>query len=284
MPGTRQRELADLLRSRRDRLRPDEVGLPAGVRRRTTGLRREEVAVLAGISTTYYTFLEQGRDVRPSEQVLLSLAAALRLSPAERAHLYQLAGVVPPAEDGTCAETLDPVLAEMVARQDPYPSYVTGRRWDVLVANRTARVLFTDWSAKPVADRNMLVWMFTDPEARLRYQDWPADASALLGRFRAVAARRPDDPAFAELVDRLHRASPQVREWWPRHEVRPIAGGVKRLWHPALGPVSLRHVVLQVAGHPDQKLVSYAGEPGVHTRLAELAAELRSEPVPASGA
>ena len=136
--SSRARELADLLRSRRGRLRPAEVGLPAGARRRTQGLRREEVAQLAAISTTYYTFLEQGRDVHPSRQVLDALARALRLNPAERAHLHELAhGHSMPTAPET-AEVLVPSVAALVARLDPYPTYVTGRRFDVLAANRAA--------------------------------------------------------------------------------------------------------------------------------------------------
>ena len=174
------------------------------------------------------------------------------------------------------------MLAELVARQDPYPTYVMGRRWDVLAANRTARALITDWFARPPEARNHLLWMFTAPEARERYVDWAADASALLGRFRTVAARHPDDPGYARLVEALHRASPQVREWWPRHEVGPVAGGTKRLRHPALGEMTFRHVVLHVAGYPDQKMVSFAADGSVHTRLAELAADLPDVTSPAT--
>src|SRR5581483_834351 len=130
-------ELAELLRTRRDRLTPADVGLPAGTRRRTAGLRREEVAQLAGMSTTYYTFLEQGRDVRPSRQVVTALASALRLSSAERAYLFQLAGIALAAEDRAQAETVDPVIGALVGLLDPFPAYLKGRRWDVLAANRT---------------------------------------------------------------------------------------------------------------------------------------------------
>jgi transcriptional regulator with XRE-family HTH domain len=184
-------ELADLLRSRRDRLTPADVGLPAGTRRRTAGLRREEVAQLAGVSTTYYTFLEQGRDVRPSRQVVTALASALRLSSAERAHLFQLAGISVAAEDQAQAETVAPVVSALVGRLDPFPAYLKGRRWDVLAANRTARALFTDWCARDPGDRNQIWWMFTDPEARKVYVHWEKEAADMLGRFRAAAGRRP---------------------------------------------------------------------------------------------
>src|SRR2546423_1225732 len=167
-PGTQsgsRSELADLLRSRRDRLTPADVGLPAGTRRRTAGLRREEVAQLAGVSTTYYTFLEQGRDVRPSRQVVTALASALRLSSAERAYLFQLAGITLAAEDRAQAETVDPVVGALVGRLDPFPAYLKGRRWDVLAANRTARALVTHWSGRRGGGRKPGLWVVTGPAA-----------------------------------------------------------------------------------------------------------------------
>lgn len=266
--------LAELLRTRRDRLTPADVGLPAGSRRRTAGLRREEVAQLAGVSATYYTFLEQGRDVRPSRQVVAALAGALRLSPAERAHLFQLAGIPLAADDQDLVETVDPVVGTLVSRLDPFPAYVKGGRWDVLAANRAARALFTDWAALAPGDRNKVWWMFTDPAARKVYVEWEQEASDLLGRFRAAAARRPDDPAFTTLIERLHQASPEVRDWWPRYEVRPVGSGTKRLHHPALGDVAFQHTVLQVADHPEQMLVYFTTSEVPEDKLAVLAASV----------
>ena len=266
--------LAELLRTRRDRLTPADVGLPAGSRRRTAGLRREEVAQLAGVSATYYTFLEQGRDVRPSRQVVAALAGALRLSPAERAHLFQLAGIPLAADDQDLVETVDPVVGTLVSRLDPFPAYVKGGRWDVLAANRAARALFTDWAALAPGDRNKVWWMFTDPAARKVYVEWEKEAADLLGRFRAAAARRPDDPAFTTLIERLHQASPEVRDWWPRYEVRPVGSGTKRLHHPALGDVAFQHTVLQVADHPEQMLVYFTTSEVPGDKLAVLAASV----------
>jgi hypothetical protein len=158
-----------------------------------------------------------------------------------------------------------------VARLDPYPAYVKGRRWDVLAANRAARGLFADWPARPPEDRNMLWWTFTDPAARKVFVDWEHEASAMLARFRSAAARRPDDPDFADLIERLQQASPEVRAWWPRHDVLPAAGGVKRLHHPAIGDVTFQHVVLQVADHPEQTLVSFTSADVGEDVLARLA-------------
>ena len=273
-PGGDPKALGQLLRSRRERLRPADVGLPPGSRRRTAGLRREEVAQLAGVSTTYYTFLEQGRDVRPSRQVVTALASALRLSSAERTHLFQLAGISVAAEDQAQAETVAPVVSTLVGRLDPFPAFLKGRRWDVLAANRTARALFTDWSARDPGDRNLLWWMFTAPEARKVYVHWEKEASDMLGRFRAAAGRRPDDPDFTELIERLHQASPEVRSWWPRYDVQPIGGGTKHLHHPALGDVAFQHTVLQVADQPEQRLVYFTTDDVAAAKLAALAAEI----------
>src|SRR5262249_28047176 len=209
--AARARELADLLRSRRDRLQPADVGLPAGQRRRTKGLRREEVAQLAGVSTTYYTFLEQGRDLRPSWEVLDAIARALRLNPAERAHLHTLGSGSPKPAPRPVTETLPPAVSALVDRLDPYPTYVPGRYWDVLASSRAARLLWPDWPTLPPADRNMLWWIFTDPTAKTVLVDWEAEALALLAKFRAAADRYPDDPSFGSLIERLQNASPEFR-------------------------------------------------------------------------
>src|SRR6185437_10081507 len=242
------RALGQLLRSRRERLVPADGGLPAGSRRRTPGLRREEVAQLASLSTTYYTFLEQGRPVRPSPQVLEALAAALRMSPAERGYLETLAyGPPGAAADQPVPERLDPQVLDLVRRLDPYPTYVKGRRWDVLAANDAARELFTDWAALPARDRNLASWMFTSDRAR-----------AMLARFRLAAARHPQDPDFLALIARLRRESELVRQWWPAHDVMPVGSGSKKLFHQRLGPGDYSHVVLQVADSPEQTLVTFS--------------------------
>ena len=261
------RALGQLLRSRRERLVPGDVGLPAGSRRRTPGLRREEVAQLANLSTTYYTFLEQGRPVRPSPQVLEALAAALRMSPAERDYLETLAHGPPgAAADQPAPEQLDPRVIDLVRRLDPYPTYVKGRRWDVLAANDAARELFTDWDALPSRDRNLVSWMFTSERAREVYMEWETEARAMLARFRLAAARRPQDPDFLALIARLRRESEHVRQWWPAHDVLPIGPGSKKLPHQRLGPRDYTHVVLQVADNPEQTLVTFSltlgGGPG----------------------
>lgn len=214
------------------------------------------MALLASISPTYLAILEQGRDVRPSTAVLDSLAEALRLTPAERAHIHELAhggeGRPRPAP-----EVLAPGLAALVNRLDPDPAYVTGRRWDVLAWNQAALGLWADWPSLPPEDRNMIWWTFIDPAARRILVDWRAEAAALLGRLRAAAARHPNDPRFDEFVERLRAASPEARALWERHEVAPIGSGVKRLNHPELGELRFDVTVLHAADDVEQKLVVF---------------------------
>lgn len=262
-------EAADLLRSRRARLRPEDVGLPPGGRRRTPGLRREEVAQLAGISPTYYTFLEQGRDLSPSVQVLDALARALRLDPAERAHLHEL--VRGPAPAPTAPLAAAPAeLVDLVDRLDPHPAYVTGRSWEVLASNRACRLLWADWPALPVEDRNVLLWTFLEPRARTVLVEWEREAAAQLARFRAAAAHDPGDPRRAAVADRLRAGSAEARDWWTRHDVAPLASGTKVVSHPALGPVVLTHVVLQLADDPGLKLVTFRAADADRNRIAAL--------------
>lgn len=269
-------ELGTLLRARRAGLSPGDVGLPAGRRRRTPGLRREEVAQLAAISPTYYALIERGRARNLSRQVVDALAAALRLSPPERDYLLTLAaGETTRLAQAAPDEILAPGVADLVARLDPYPTYVTGQRWDVLAANRAARELWTDWPAVPEPDRNMLIWTFNAPRAREVFIVWESEAKALLGRFRAAAARHLGDPGFTELIDRLHATSPEVRDWWNRHHVTPLGGGTKRLRHPQLGEIDLQHVVLHVADNPEHKLVTFTPTPDDIERIATLIAGQR---------
>ncbi len=254
-------QLGQLLRSRRERLTPAEVGLPAGNRRRTSGLRREEVAQLANLSPTYYTFLEQGRSIRPSVQVLDALAVALRMSEAEHRYLLVLAHgqeLLEIDDAGTASagrpEKVDQRVVDLLQRLEPFPTLMTGRRWDVLAANRAARELFGDWDGRT----NVLRWMLTSDQARAVYLDWEPEARALLAGFRLTAARHPGDPAFKTLVDELLTQSEQMRSWWPQQDLAPTTGDVKKLWHPQHGTVSYTQLALQLADQPDQTVITYS--------------------------
>src|SRR4051794_13443102 len=215
----RRDELAHFLKARRASLLPEDVGLPGGGRRRTPGLRREEVAQLAGVGTTWYTWLEQGRDVRASRSVLEALAQALRLTPAERAHLILLGRGEELSGEELPRETVSPTLQRLIENLGTGPAYILGRRQDYLAWNRALAVVMGDPAELPEGRRNQIWATFTDPRRRRMMSDWEETARSAVARFRADCARHVGDPSFDELISALLEASPEFREWWPRHEV-----------------------------------------------------------------
>jgi transcriptional regulator with XRE-family HTH domain len=212
----RRDALRHFLRSRRARLSPDDVGLSASGRRHTPGLRREEVAVLAGVSASWYTWLEQGRDIKVSEDVLDSVSKALNLDHTERAHLYLLAGVNPPAASHEMTADEISRFQLVVDGWRPAPAFVVDRYWNTLVCNTFARTILGVHDS----DYNYLWSFFTDTRNRTRYPRWPDVARRLVGQFRVQAARFPDDPNFERLAGRLCAASPEFDQLWARHETR----------------------------------------------------------------
>lgn len=250
-------ELGEFLRARREGLRPEDVDLPATGRRRTPGLRREELAVLAGISVTWYTSLEQGRDVSASDQVLEALARALRMNPPERAHLLALAGARRDQQpDGTGA----PALAAVVAALQPNPAYATDAAFDLLAVNDAALELFRGMEGTGARPRNLVRWMFTDPVAHQVLVDWDDVAGDLLARLRATAGRRRGDPRLAALVAELRASSEEADTWWPRYAVAAPHTGTKRVRHPRTGQQTLTHTVFSVADRTHHTLVVYTPE------------------------
>lgn len=251
-------ELGTFLRSRRERVDPAQAGLPVTGRRRTPGLRREELALLAGISATWLTYLEQGRDVRPSDQVLDALARALRLTGAERQHLHRLAAEATASEPGAAAqedgaEQAAPEVAGVPALMGDNPAYVTGLCYDLLALNAAAAELFRDMGP----NGNIVRWMFTEPAARDVLVDWEQEAHHILARLRAIAGRHPGHPRVTRLVHELTEASPEVRQWWPRYDIQFSHAGHKRIRHPRLGEIIVSHAAFHVAERPEQTLVVY---------------------------
>lgn len=242
-----RQELAGFLRARRERISPTDVGLPAGRRRRTNGLRREEVAVLAGLSPTWYTYLEQARDIHPSPEVLDSLANVLGLSEDERHYLHQLAfGHVPVLPRGDAADTDISLITALVqvAGDGPHPVYALDYAAKVIAWNAAAAEWYTDWSTREGLERNIVWWMMTSDEARERVVDWETDARDITGRTRALSARYPQDPRFNELITRLHETSPEFRTWWSDQEVRSQRARQRRMRHPTLGERAMRLAVV----------------------------------------
>jgi transcriptional regulator with XRE-family HTH domain len=256
--GRRREELADFLRQRRTRIKPEDVGLPGGGRRRTPGLRREEVAQLAGVGTTWYTWLEQGRDVRASLEVLEAIARALRLTPAERGHLILLGrGEEAAPSCKAPAEKVTPSLRRLIENLGTSPAFVLGRRWDYLAWNRAACALFGDFEAVPKAQRNHLWMLFMDPLRREMFTDWERGIRLAAAKFRADSARHLGDPSFEELIQALRQASPEFCKAWKRHEVARSGEGRKELRHPVAGRLVFEHAVFNPVEAPEQRLILY---------------------------
>jgi transcriptional regulator with XRE-family HTH domain len=274
--GALQRaELADFLRNRREAIRPEDVGLPGGGRRRTPGLRREEVAQLAGVGTTWYTWLEQGRDVRASASVLEAISGALELTPAERAHVMLLGRgeEVEPAR--APEEKIDPTIKRMVESMSDGPVCVTGRRFDFLAWNDAHAAVFGDPAELPEGRRNLLWRIFMDPAMRKQLPDWDSGARRLVARFRSEAARHVGDPDFEDLISALQEGSPEFREWWDLHEVATSGVGRKVIHHPKVGKLVFEHAVFRPQETPEQRLVLYSATSQANTpeKLAKLLAE-----------
>ena len=253
--AARRSELADFLRDRRARVTPEMVGLPANGRRRTPGLRREEVAQLAGVGLSWYTWLEQARDIKPSAQVLDALARVLRLGRAERAHLFHLARVELPLPGGDYPREAPPELAAIVDGLLPNPAYLIGPRTDVLAWNRAAAAILGEPGRAPDGRPNLLWWLFTSEDRA--GEQWRATGRAALARFRAEHARRLDDPYFAALLDALEQASARFRAEWARREVLTEQLGSKTIEHPELGSLRLHHLQSAPTSHPDLRLTQF---------------------------
>ena len=223
----RLQELGDFLRTRRARLAPEDVGLPRGSRRRAPGLRRAEVAQLAGVSVDWYTWLEQGRPITVSTQVLESLVQALHLHAHERDHLFFLAHQQPPPARAMEPETVSATLQHFLDHQGFSPAFVLGRRWDVVAWNEAARVVFGDFGQMTTFERNSVWRLFTSPTHRHLLVDWEGHARRVLAQFRATCGRYPGDPRLTELIQDLMLRSPEFRAWWPDHEVLGTPEGQK---------------------------------------------------------
>ncbi|MBB5896238.1 helix-turn-helix transcriptional regulator [Kutzneria kofuensis] len=249
--------LGEFLRSRRERLTPEAVGLPLGRRRRTPGLRREEVAELAGIGVDWYVRLEQGRTVRPSAATIDALAAALRLDDTERAHLAVLARQT--ARPAFEPETVPPAVKRLIEGLDQ-PAYATGRRWDVLAWNDAAGELFTDFGACADEDRNILVYLLLDPATRRLFgKDWAAMARHTVTQFRAAHDVFAGDPMFTRLAARLAAGSPEFTAWWEDHDISVGRGsGRKVLHHPVRGVLTYDYATFQANDDAAVRLTVYA--------------------------
>ncbi|MEU5824452.1 helix-turn-helix transcriptional regulator [Streptomyces sp. NPDC047803] len=265
-------ELGDFLRSRRARISPEDVGLNSYGRRRVPGLRREEVAQLAGVSVDYYIRLEQGRGPSVSDAVLDAIARVLRLDETEHAHLRTVARPKARKMSTSSVRRVRPGLRLLLDLFDRAPAFVLGRRMDVLAWNALGDAL-GGFSGLPAGERNMPRQAFLAPGARELYPDWPAVAAETVAYLRLDAGLHPDDKELAALVGELSLKSEDFRRLWADHQVKAKTYGVKRMVHPVVGALTLPYETLAVPGEPELSLVVYTPEPGSETaeRIALLA-------------
>ncbi|MDQ0692793.1 helix-turn-helix domain-containing protein [Arthrobacter sp. W4I7] len=258
-------EFGKFLKAMRSRLSPEDVGAgPTPGARRVPGLRREEVARLAGVSTDYYVRLEQGRNIHPSRTVLDAVSRALRLSTSEHAHMMDLlencAGT--PRSTGQPAQGVRPALRHLLEAVGDVPALVLGRRSDVLAGNGLAFLLFTDFPALPPAERNLTRWLILDPAARELFRDWKTVAAEAAGALRLDVGRHPNDALANQLVGELAVNSEHFRQWWAGHRVASRSAGTVRLHHPSVGDLELNFENLVLPDDPDQTLRVYSARPG----------------------
>jgi len=238
------------------KLDPAAFGFPAE-RRRTPGLRREEVALRANISPTWYTWLEQGRGGAPSADVLDRIARALMLTDVEREHLFLLGLGRPPEMRYQKDEGVTPRLQRVLDALEPSPALIRTAIWDVLAWNRAATVMLTDYGSLPPDQRNVLRFIFLDPRVRAAQDDWESVARFVVGAFRVDAARAGAAAAVEPLVDELCRLSPEFKALWRDNDVRSHGEGVKHIRHPVLGSLAFEYSAFAVEGRPDLSLVIY---------------------------
>lgn len=269
--AVRNPELADFLRRARSQCDPTRAGLPADGRiRRVPGLRREEVALLAGVSTDYYARLEQGRRIMPSPAVVHAIGRALGLDAAGQMHLIDLIGLTatnaPP--QATAVQRVRPGLYQLLDSLDGEPVLILGRRCTVLAQNRMSKVLFTDFERFPAPERNYARWIFLDPEAKALFIDWEIQARAAVESLRLEAGNAPHDRATAELIAGLSEQSPEFSRWWAEHRVYQRTHGSKRLRHPIVGDLTVEYETLVLPDDPNTTMFIYTTEPNSPSRRA----------------
>ncbi|SEF28426.1 Helix-turn-helix domain-containing protein [Amycolatopsis pretoriensis] len=250
---SRREELGQFLKACRARIGPEQVGLAPGPRRRLSGLRREEVALLAGVGVTWYTWLEQGRPINASSQVLDAVARTLRMEPPEREHLYRLAELTPSRLPSTVETVPDPVR-EVLRALDPLPATLVNGRFDILASNAAQEELFWEWHSLPCLHKNLLWCCVTEPNARAFFVNYDEEVPYMVARMRAEYGRHVGDPSWEEDLRRLSALSPEFAELWARHEVAEPQARLRRINHPQAGRMDLRLTELAVSEAPGLRI------------------------------
>lgn len=245
--------LGDFLRAHRERLSPQEIGFPSGTRRRTPGLRREEVAQLCGVSSTWYTWIEQGRPVSASPEALARIAVALRLSRAERAYLFELANLHDP-EISTPPETEIPTALSSILRALKNPAYVLDRQWNAIAWNRAAKLLFIDW-LEHESDHNLLRYIFLSAASRRLVVDWEKRARRVVAEFRSDSSKHLKEGPTKLLLEDLLKRSNEFRQFWGSQDVFEREGGKREFRHPRQGHLVYEQITMKPSAHEDLKFV-----------------------------
>lgn len=270
----RRKELGLFLRARRDQALRSEYGLPPISRKRERGLRREEVAFLSGVSVTWYTWLEQGRDISPSRQVLEAIARALHLSDTGLAYVLSLGGYASSVSSAPVAGSAPPHVQRLLDALDPNPSYALSPDWGVAGWNKAYAALYPNIATVPAGDRNLLWLVFTDPYIRDLLPDWDVTSRRFLAEFRAETGQRLGDPDVKFQVERLKEASPEFQESWDQYDILGFESRERLFHHPAVGVLRLEHHQVSPSDRPDLHLVVYtpAPESGAEEQIARLMA------------
>jgi len=255
--SARRTELAAFLRSRRERIAPEDVGLPPGPRRRTAGLRREELAQLAGVGVTWYTWLEQGRKINASVQVLEAVARTLRLDAAERAHLFRLADVPGTATPAGCDDCPLPPEVQQILDSIPLPAAVLSERFDLLAWNKVYASLFPGITSAPLEERNTLICSLSYPPCCSPVHDQDKHCIALVGQLRAAYGRHVGDPAWTHFIRRVEALSPAFAAAWAAHEVAQPTRHTKNFRHPGVGDITVTSTGFAVAAVLGARMVIY---------------------------
>ncbi len=261
----RYKELANFLKTRRAKVLPSQVGLSSSANRRTPGLRREEVAQIAGIGLTWYTWLEQGRPIHVSTQIIESLSRALLLDKQERIHLYLLANQPLPAHIPGYQGTISPILQHVLDSLVLCPSLVTDQRWNVIAWNKAACMIFGEFSEMNVRQRNIVWAMFTDNKYKQLFVDWNLHARGLLGRFRSTCGQYIEDSWLAQFIDDLRMQSTEFNLWWPLHEIESNSEKFKQLNHPLAGILDFEVCNFDVSDNSGLKLIIHTPLSGTDT-------------------
>jgi MmyB-like transcription regulator ligand binding domain/Helix-turn-helix domain len=276
--GRRREELGNFLKARRAMLSPEDVGMPRGTRRRTPGLRREEVALLAGVGVTWYTWLEQGREINASMQVLDAVASTLRLDRAERQHLYRLAEATPTLAAAAIRDPVPEVVREIVRSLDPLPASLTNGRFDVLFVNDANEDLFWDWHSMPCIHRNTLWCSVTEPAAREKFPQYEDELRYMVARMRVAYAGHVGEPEWEEDIRRLSSLSCEFADLWARHEVAEAQPRTRTFIHPGAGPLTFIATELHIPVMAEARLMVYT--PADEQSRAKLPLTRRPRGVP----